>query len=152
MDSRRTSARTWLTVLQNWKSVKLKCGVLGHCVTILVHQYHASTSEIEIISIGIHDLAASQHQFLDDTKHFVTSKNWCWLAAKSWIPIDMISISLVEAWYWCTKSGKQHPNTPHFSWTLFQFWSTVLEWLCWLDFIFLMIFQRHFWAVSPIQS
>ena len=71
------------TVLQNWKSVKLKCGVLGHCVTILVHQYHASTSEIEIISIGIHDLAASQHQFLDDTKHFVTSKNWCWLAAKS---------------------------------------------------------------------
>ena len=113
------------TVLQNWKSVKLKCGVLGHCVTILVHQYHALTSEIEIISIGIHDLAASQHQFLDDTKHFVTSKNWCWLAAKSWIPIDMISISLVEAWYWCTKSGKQHPNTPHFSWTLFQFWSTV---------------------------
>ena len=61
-------------MLQNWKSVKLKCGVLGYCVTILVHQYHASTSEIEIISIGIHDLAASQHQFLDDTKHFVTSK------------------------------------------------------------------------------
>ena len=65
------------TVLQNWKSVKLKCGVLGHCVTILVHQYHASTSEIEIISIGIHDLAASQHQFLDVTKRFVASKNWC---------------------------------------------------------------------------
>ena len=41
------------TVLQNWKSVKLKCGVLRHCVTILVHQYHALTSEIEIISIAL---------------------------------------------------------------------------------------------------
>ena len=57
-----------ITVLQNWKSVQLKCGVLGCCLPLLVHQYHASTSEIEIISIGIHDLAASQHQFLDDTK------------------------------------------------------------------------------------
>ena len=56
------------TVLQNWKSLQLKCGVLGCCLPLLVHQYHASTSEIEIISIGIHDLAASQHQFLDDTK------------------------------------------------------------------------------------
>ena len=59
------------TVLQNRKSVQLKCGVLGHCVPILVHQYHASTSEIEILSIGIHDLAASQHQFLDHTKHWI---------------------------------------------------------------------------------
>ena len=115
------------TVLQNWKSVQLKCGVLGCCLPLLVHQYHASTSEIEIISIGIHDLAASQHQFLDVTKCFVSSKNWCWLAAKSWIPIDMISISLVKAWYWCTKIVTQCLNTPHFSLTLFQFWSTVLK-------------------------
>ena len=86
------------TVLQNWKSLQLKCGVLGCCLPLLVHQYHTSTSEIEIISIGIHDLAASQHQFLDVTKCFVSSKNWCWLAVKSLIPIDMISISLVEAW------------------------------------------------------
>ena len=64
-------------------------------MTILVHQYHASTSEIEIINPGIHDLPASQHQFLDVTKSFVTSKNWCWLAGKSCIPGVMISISLV---------------------------------------------------------
>ena len=77
------SSHYQVTMLQNRKSVQLKCGVLGHGVPLLVHQYHASTSEIEIISIGIHDLAASQHQFLDVTKCFVSSKNWCWLAAKS---------------------------------------------------------------------
>ena len=71
------------TMLQNWKSLQQKCGVLGCCLPLLVHQYHALTSEIEIISIGIHDLAASQHQFLDVTKCFVSSKNWCWLAGKS---------------------------------------------------------------------
>ena len=54
-------------MLQNQKIDQLNCGVLGHCVPLLVHPYHAWTSEIEIITLGIQDLPASQHQFLDDT-------------------------------------------------------------------------------------
>ena len=36
-----------------------------------------------MIQLAPSDLPASQHQFLDVTKSFVASKNWCWLAGKS---------------------------------------------------------------------
>ena len=78
-----------------------------------------------MIQLAPSDLPASQHQFLDATKLFVTSKNWCWLAGKSRIPRVMISISLAYAWYGCTKSSTQCPNTPQFRCPLFRFWSTV---------------------------
>ena len=48
--------------------------------------------KMKIISWGLTDLPASQYQFLDDTKYFVTSKNWCWLAGKSVKCHDMIFI------------------------------------------------------------
>ena len=70
-----------LTVLQNRNSGQRNCGVLGHCVALLVGPSNVQTSEIQILNPGMHDLPASQHQFLDVTKLFVTSKNWCWLAS-----------------------------------------------------------------------
>ena len=46
--------------------------------------------KMNIISWGLTDLPASQQQFLDDIKRFVSSKNWCWLVGKSVKPHDMI--------------------------------------------------------------
>ena len=47
---------------------------------------------MKIISWGLTDLPANQHQFLDDTKHFISSKNWYWLVGKSVKPHYMIFI------------------------------------------------------------
>ena len=100
-------------MLQNWKSLQLKCGVLGCCLPLLVHQYHALTSEIEIISIGIHDLAASQHQFLDDTKRFVTSKNWCWLAGNFFGSRVMNQTKSICDSFLVIDNGKLHEISAH---------------------------------------
>ena len=44
---------------------------------------------------------------------------------KSWFP--RFTISLVWACDGCSKKGIVCPNNPHFSWTLFRFWSSVFK-------------------------
>ena len=36
----------------------------------------------QIFLLAQSHLPANQHQFLDDTKIKISSKNWCWLAGK----------------------------------------------------------------------
>ena len=36
-----TDSKSFYTVLQNRNSGQRNCGVLGHCVALLVHPYHA---------------------------------------------------------------------------------------------------------------
>ena len=47
--------------------------------------YHKKIKKMPLCKIFLctrSHLPASQHQFLDDTKIKITSKNWCWLAGK----------------------------------------------------------------------
>ena len=80
---------------------------------------------VQFITLGPKKLPASLHQFLDVTKHFVTSKNWCCLAGNFYGPMFMVWWGWVLYHIRSYEGTSRYDNPAHSTSKLFIFPSSV---------------------------